>query len=99
MPFDVTSKPRPIVAEHKGRRPNFTLLAESDRLPDGNDGIPLAQRQTIITVGRSHCRWPFGDPKRGDFCLCGAQAKNDDSYCAYHMKIAYPPPSNPKRAA
>ncbi|MGI9522644.1 MAG: GcrA family cell cycle regulator [Hyphomicrobiaceae bacterium] len=61
--------------------------------------MPLAQRQSIVSASPSRFRLPFCDPKRGAFYLCGALAQGDDSYCAYHMKIAYVPTSNPKRAA
>ena len=99
MPSDLTAKRRTIVTRQGRRRPNFTALAASDRHPNGDDRIPLAQRKTIATVVRFNCRWPYGDPKRGNFYLCGAPAHDDESYCAYHMEIAYISAPNPKRAA
>lgn len=99
MPSDLTVKRRSIVAKKERRRPNLEILAASDRQPDGDNRIPVAQRKTISTVGQSNCRWPIGDPKRSNFYLCGATTRGTDSCCPHHMEIAYVPGSNSKRAA
>jgi GcrA cell cycle regulator len=81
------------------RQPNLQILAASNRQPDGADHIPVKQRQTILTVGVSSCRWPIGDPQQSGFYLCGAKAVAQHSYCARHMQIAYVPASRPRRIA
>jgi GcrA cell cycle regulator len=99
MSTDLTAKRRDL-AMTKGRtRPNYEILAASDRHPDGDNRIPVAQRKTIATVEKSNCRWPIGDPKRSDFYLCGATTSDSGSYCEYHTQIARVPASNSKRAA
>ena len=80
------------------RQPNLQILAASNRQPDGADHIPVKQRQTILTVGLSSCRWPIGDPQQSGFYLCGAKTSAQGSYCARHMQIAYVP-AKPRRVA
>jgi GcrA cell cycle regulator len=81
------------------RQPNLQILAASNRQPAGADHIPVKQRQTILTVGLSSCRWPIGDPQQSGFYLCGAKAVAQHSYCARHMQIAYVPASKIRRVA
>ena len=81
------------------RQPDLNLLATSNQQPIGALHIPVAQRKTIATLERSHCRWPIGDPQQHDFYLCGAKTNADDSYCAHHRQVAYTPASKTKRFA
>ena len=99
MPFDAIIK-RSGMAQLEARRlASMQVIAASNRQPDGSQHIPLAQRQSIITVGRSCCRWPIGDPQHNSFYLCGARTDDGHSYCARHMLLAYVPASRSKRAA
>jgi len=59
--------------------------------------IPLGQRRTILELNESTCRWPVGDPSSTDFYFCGGHAMPALSYCAYHCRIAYQPPSDRRR--
>jgi len=70
------------------RQPDFGTIAASNRQHD-SEHIPILQRQTIITAGQSHCRWPIGDPQKSGFYLCGAKTGAEKSYCPHHMQIAY----------
>ena len=75
-----------VLMDH--RRPDLRIIDESNRQPDGQH-IPVSQRQSIITVGQTHCRWPIGDPQNGGFFLCGAKTGTTESYCHHHMQVAY----------
>lgn len=44
--------------------------------------------RSILTVGRSDCRWPIGDPPAPEFSLCGRRVSRG-AYCADHAAIAY----------
>jgi hypothetical protein len=73
----------------KGHRlPDLGLIVDSNRQPDSQH-IPISQRQTIITVEQSHCRWPIGDPQKSGFFLCGDKTDVKESYCPRHIQIAY----------
>ncbi|MEH0194553.1 GcrA family cell cycle regulator [Caulobacter sp. CCNWLY153] len=53
----------------------------------------------VLTLERSHCRWPIGDPGKAGFKFC-CRPKMDDAkpYCATHAGIAYvKPPSSDRR--
>lgn len=97
MPFSATFKPRPFNTRKERRRSEKARRIDVRRAQNGDREIPLTQRKTITTVGKSYCRWPFGDPQRDDFYLCGAPVDGDNSYCPHHMEMAYTPPSKPKR--
>ena len=40
------------------------------------------------------CRWPLGDPGRGDFAYCGLEPAEGRSYCAGHCRMAYRAPNS-----
>lgn len=52
------------------------------------DDIPIEQRRTILDVGPSDCRWPYGEPGTESFFFCGAP-KFRRSYCIMHAHISY----------
>lgn len=79
------------------RKPDLQTLAASNRQPEPADYIPISQRRTILTVERTNCRWPIGDPRQDGFYLCGGRTSDSDSYCARHMQIAYQPAFKPAR--
>lgn len=49
---------------------------------------PLRGTRTILTVGRTDCRWPLGDPHRPGFSLCGCPVSRG-AYCEAHASMAY----------
>lgn len=91
MPSDLVVKNNKLDLLKARRKPNMEVIAASNREPDGERQVPVVQRQTIITVEQSNCRWPIGDPCQDGFYLCGAKANAHDIYCPEHMKIAYRP--------
>ncbi|MFC5345339.1 GcrA family cell cycle regulator [Brevundimonas staleyi] len=45
-------------------------------------------RTHVLTVSRSACRWPIGEPGHPDFAVCGG-ARVRGAYCDCHGAIAY----------
>lgn len=43
---------------------------------------------TLVDLKPDQCRWPIGDPKKPEFCFCGATAQKQP-YCEEHRRIAY----------
>ena len=57
----------------------------------------IGERCTIFDLTESTCRWPVGDPGKGDFFYCGSRSKTGLPYCAYHSRIAYQPVQDRRR--
>jgi GcrA cell cycle regulator len=53
--------------------------------PDPVPGI------TIENVTHKQCRWPYGDPAKPDFHLCGHPTITLSPYCAHHARKAFAP--------
>jgi GcrA cell cycle regulator len=53
-------------------------------------------RCTLMQLTSRTCRWPIGDPKRGDFCFCGATSVRGRPYCEFHLGVAYHAPAQRK---
>jgi hypothetical protein len=69
-----------------------TILRDSGRqqiepLPEAAPGT----RCTLLELTSRTCRWPIGDPKKEDFCFCGATVQRRP-YCEVHRALAYAPP-------
>lgn len=80
------TKPKP-----KGASP--TSQARPDAALPASGTPPLGRgcgARTILSVRRSDCRWPFGDPLRPGFSLCGCPVTRG-AFCAEHAAIAYRP--------
>ncbi|WP_312084829.1 GcrA family cell cycle regulator [Brevundimonas sp.] len=45
---------------------------------------------TILSVRRTDCRWPYGEPGDPAFSLCGRPSERG-AFCAAHAAIAYRP--------
>lgn len=45
---------------------------------------------TILSVKRTDCRWPYGEPGEAAFSLCGRPAARG-AFCTAHAAIAYRP--------
>jgi GcrA cell cycle regulator len=61
--------------------------------------IPEEQRRTILTLTESTCRWPIGDPARGQFYFCGGASEIGQPYCEQHSKIATQPAQSRRKPA
>lgn len=46
---------------------------------------------TIANVTDKQCRWPYGDPAKPDFHLCGHPTITLSPYCAHHARKAFAP--------
>jgi GcrA cell cycle regulator len=57
---------------------------------------PPGTRCTLMKLTRRTCRWPIGDPKKGDFCFCGATSVWGRPYCEFHLGVAYHAPAQRK---
>ena len=53
-----------------------------------DDAVPDTPTSSLLTVGRTDCRFPYGDPQDGPLALCG-RAVARGVYCAAHGRIAY----------
>lgn len=42
---------------------------------------------TFQELGKHHCRYPLGDPKRSDFRFCGCSRVDGKSYCQEHINL------------
>ena len=51
---------------------------------------PPAGVATILSVRRTDCRWPYGEPGDAAFSLCGRPSERG-AFCAAHAVIAYRP--------
>lgn len=49
---------------------------------------PTVGSASILSVRRTDCRWPYGDPMRPDFSLCGCPVTRG-AYCTAHAAVAY----------
>ena len=49
---------------------------------------PAVGGASILSVSRKDCRWPYGDPQRPEFSLCGCRVTRG-AYCAPHAAVAY----------
>lgn len=52
--------------------------------------VPKFGTATILSVRRFDCRWPYGDPERPGFALCGRKVARG-AFCAAHAAIGYRP--------
>ena len=55
---------------------------------------PAAGSATILSVRRTDCRWPYGDPAEKSFSLCGSPVRRG-AFCAAHAALAYRGPATP----
>jgi GcrA cell cycle regulator len=77
-------------------RLQFEMLAsiygEADA-PAATAPIDEANRCSLMELGENRCRWPISTPGAEDFCFCGNAARDGQSYCAGHCRLAYRPNS------
>jgi GcrA cell cycle regulator len=67
-----------------------TMLRDPEAAPVAAD-IPRRQGLAFMQLTRRTCRWPIGDPRKEDFCFCGATSVRGRPYCELHCRIAYAP--------
>lgn len=84
---DVISEPETMVEVAK--------TVENPQASNDDAGLPMYDR--FPRSGK--CLFPIGDPRDTDFHFCGENTVREKPYCECHMKIAYDPPSDHKRAA
>ncbi len=86
-----------------GLRPNIQRLRSPSpkATPPGpawegtEDECPPSGGVSILTVGRDQCRWPYGDPSRAGFSLCGRRIARG-AFCESHAAVGYrTPPGDP----
>ncbi len=66
-------------------------VVRRDRRPRTSTPVPPPPSQgsaTILSVRRTQCRWPYGDPSGDDFRLCGCAIQRG-AFCAAHAALAY----------
>lgn len=79
----VKAKPRVGASAAPTSRPRPTVAARPEAGVAAERGMA-----TLLSVRRCECRWPYGDPKGGDFSLCGRRVVRG-VYCGPHAGIAY----------
>jgi GcrA cell cycle regulator len=101
-----SSSPRPRKARSSGMlrgprssmRGNTALAYDYEPEPEPElIEIPLEQRKTLLQLTDKTCRWPIGDPGSAEFFFCGGENANEQTYCAYHSRVAYQPMSDRRR--
>ncbi len=64
---------------------NAVNIAEIDR---------TARKLSLMELTERTCKWPIGDPSRGEFYFCGQPSVAGKPYCDGHAKAAYQPMSS-----
>lgn len=85
---------QPVRAKHKGGKGNFNTELRQLRAPKLNGG-PLppepprpAKLFALANMEDHQCRFPYGDPKSGEFGFCGCKKMAGSSYCpGHHGKV------------
>lgn len=88
--------PRPAPKPRKPRKRKAKLrlvapLSPAAPVRASDADIPLAQRQTLLTLENHHCRWPVGEVGEPGFFFCGhpsAHVLDGRPYCAWHARRA-----------
>ena len=81
-------------------KPYYDPDADPELLPQPVQEIhiPPEQRQTILTLNETTCRWPIGDPAEEEFYFCGGSSEVGKPYCEHHSKIAFQPLQSRRRS-
>lgn len=82
---------RPIV-----RRPVFIApppqQQQQQEQPPPLEPSPRMRRLQLLQLEDNHCRWPYGDPMQRPFYFCASDTTDGQSYCPFHMRLAYTRP-------
>lgn len=68
--------------------------APSEPLVDLADVDAAALKLSLLELNERTCKWPIGDPSKGEFYFCGQPAAPGKPYCSSHVAAAYQPMSS-----
>ncbi len=68
--------------------------APSEPLVDLADVDAAAKKLSLLELNERTCKWPIGDPSKGEFYFCGHAAAPGKPYCSSHVAAAYQPMSS-----
>lgn len=95
-PATPKEKPKPVTA-HKPPVVTSTFPhppAPSEPLVDLADVDAAAKQLSLLELNERTCKWPIGDPSKGEFYFCGHTVAPGKPYCASHVAAAYQPMSS-----
>lgn len=78
----------------RGESRTGRLRVTASNLAPGLDPAPATPPSpgldavSVLSVRRTDCRWPYGDPGLPGFVLCGSPVSRG-AYCAAHADLAY----------
>ena len=81
--------PKPVVQAGFPHPP-----APSEPLVDLADVDAAAKKLSLMELNERTCKWPIGDPSKGEFYFCGHPAAPGKPYCSSHVAAAYQPMSS-----
>jgi len=90
----VAKAPKPQVI--KEQRPPASRIARLVCEEPQTHEMPATEHfgpDAVHALEGGACKWPVGDPMRGDFRFCCAPQASGFVYCAHHARIAYQAPS------
>ena len=88
-------QPRPVAARPPQVRPGFPHPpAPSEPLVDLVEVDAAALKLSLMELNERTCKWPIGDPSKGEFYFCGHPAAPGKPYCSSHVAAAYQPMSS-----
>jgi GcrA cell cycle regulator len=95
-PAPVKEKPKPVTVS---KPPVVTSTfphppAPSEPLVDLVDVDAAAKKLSLLELNERTCKWPIGDPSKGEFYFCGHAAAPGKPYCSSHVAAAYQPMSS-----
>lgn len=89
-------KPKPIPT-HKPPVVTSTFPhppAPSEPLVDLVEVDAAAKKLSLLELNERTCKWPIGDPSKGEFYFCGHTVAPGKPYCSSHVAAAYQPMSS-----
>ncbi len=93
---EATEKPKPVTA-HKPPVVTSTFPhppAPSEPLVDLAEVDAAAKKLSLLELNERTCKWPIGDPSKGEFYFCGHPVAAGKPYCSSHVAAAYQPMSS-----
>lgn len=79
-------------AERQKRKKVVVRLFDSEPLPKPKAPPPEARNVPLMDLQARECRFATNDADKGDIHLfCGCRTEWNESYCEYHMQIAWKP--------
>jgi len=68
--------------------------APSEPLVDLAEVDAAAKKLSLLELNERTCKWPIGDPSKGEFYFCGHPVAAGKPYCSSHVAAAYQPMSS-----